>query len=235
MIFSSHDYYVLHRLFELDGYAGYKPYVRELPNGDGKVDAGKRYLHVALKYDPPAWAVQYLARAHFEACRIAEALRVPAEFYPRVEDGTLRVLEYPAGRMCRCMGLATAPVCPDCGGTSRKTDGIVGAGSAEHTDFDLFTVHCYRSGPGVCWDGQQPRCVRYGADQVPYNLGEIGELIGLGKAPLHRVVPRSEVQHSIVYFAMPSHAARLFGYGDGRHATVGEWLKGRIARSRSYT
>ena len=160
--FTEHDHARLARLFALNGfgdpiYAGYRPTVREAPNGDTKecetckgegwryiapapgeapsgeaecpachgtgrvpnVDAGKRYLHVALKYNPPAWAVEYLARAHFEACRVATALGVPPEFRPHEADATLRVLEYPAG-----------------------------AGSVEHTDFDLFTILCWRSTPG---------------------------------------------------------------------------------------
>lgn len=69
-----------------------------------------------------------------------------------------------------------------------------------------------------------------------YNLGEIGELIGLGKAPLHSVVPQPVSQYSIVYFAMPAHSAQ-FNTVDGgvlQRGTVGEWLKERIARSRTY-
>lgn len=115
MIFNGADFATLAQLFDRPGYAGYKPDVVESPNGDGNLDAGKRYLHVALKYDPPAWALWFLARAHWEACRVAEALGVPAEYYPRIADGTLRVLEYP-----------------------------VDAGSAMHTDMSLFTVKCFR-------------------------------------------------------------------------------------------
>ena len=66
MIFNSHDYDLLARLFRPEcAYSGYKPDTREVPNGDGKVDAEKRYLHVALKYSPPDWAMWYLARAHY--------------------------------------------------------------------------------------------------------------------------------------------------------------------------
>jgi hypothetical protein len=88
-LFDHYDHGALSGLFEPGAkYAGYKPAVLEAPNGDGKIDLEKRYLHVALKYDPPEWARWYLARAHFEACRIAEAMNVPAEFYPKVENGT---------------------------------------------------------------------------------------------------------------------------------------------------
>jgi isopenicillin N synthase-like dioxygenase len=224
-------------------YAGYKPETREAPNGDTKaclscsapwnvaedctachgtgrvpnVDAGKRYLHVALKYTPPAWALTYLARAHFEACRVAEALDVPAEFYPRVADGTLRVLEYPAG-----------------------------AGTAEHTDFDMFTILCWRSTPDDLerdyWPsdaGPGENSPRDDAESLSpgLHIGELGELVGLGPATPHRVPARPYAQKSIVYFAMPDHGARLPWRESECPSvrdvpTVGEWLKERVARSR---
>jgi hypothetical protein len=117
VIFTHADYQMLHTLFSAD-YKGYRPTVRELPNGDGVVDADKRYLHVALKYDPPAWARSFLYAAHDEAVAYADKLGVPTEFWPDLSAGALRVLEYP-----------------------------IGAGSAMHTDFDLLTTLCYRSTP----------------------------------------------------------------------------------------
>lgn len=200
-LFNGYDHYQLSLLFRREHrYAGYKPDVLEAPNGDGKVDAEKRYLHVALKYAPPEWAVEYLARAHFAACQIAEALNVPDVFYPRVQDGTLRVIEYP-----------------------------VGAGSAEHTDFDLFTVHCYRSTPAdfVRLDDVDPRAEAVDPD---VHLGEIAEAIGVGTATRHRVPARSYTQSAIVYFAMPSLVAKL-----PSGETVLEWLQERkTGRSRVY-
>lgn len=205
MIFNATHHAELASLFRGndDGvpYAGYKPDVLEAPNGDGKIDATKRYLHVALKYDPPDWARWYLARAHFEACRIAEAIGVPAEFYPKVENGTLRVLEYPAG-----------------------------AGSAEHTDFDLFTVHCYRSTPEdfVIVDG--PKRPTQATDIDPQvHFGDIGQEIGLGPATRHGVPERPYPQKAIVYFAMPANGARM---PDGSRAI--DWIADRYARSRVY-
>lgn len=189
MIFNAMDYASLAGLFGRPGYRGYKPSVVEAPNGDGKLDAGKRYLHVAAKYDPPEYALYYLARAHWEACRIGEGMGIPDAFMPRVADGTLRVLDYPAG-----------------------------AGSAEHTDMDLFTLTCFR----------EPEAGGLIVDMAgPVYIGELGERVGLGKATPHRVEPLDRPQHSIVYFAMPSHHAIL---SDGR--TVGTWLQERIARSR---
>jgi hypothetical protein len=197
VIFNAFHYASLASLFRKPAYAGYRPEIVEAPNGDGKIDAKKRYLHIALKYDPPPWAVTRLARAHFEACRIAEALGVPAEFYPKVENGTLRVLDYPAG-----------------------------AGSAEHTDFDLFTVHCYRNSPEdfVRLDPVDPRAE---AVDPAVHIGEIGEFVRLGKATRHYVPERPHPQYAIVYFAMPAQDAVL---PSGQ--TVRDWVAERTARSR---
>jgi hypothetical protein len=197
-LFTVADHTLLCGLFN-PFYAGYKPNTLEAPNGDGKVDATKRYLHVALKYDPPAWARAYLARAHFEACRIAEAVNVPAAFYPKVENGTLRVLEYP-----------------------------VGSGSAEHTDFDLFTVHCYRSSPQdfVKLDAVDHRAAAVDPD---VHFGDIGEAIGLGRATRHMVPARDYAQRAIVYFAMPANGA-IMPSGE----TAINWIADRYARSRVY-
>lgn len=210
-----------------NGWPGYKPSVREVPNGDGRVDAGKRYAHVALKYlaQIPESCLRshleaLLARAHFFACRVAEALNVPAEFYPRVADGTLRIVEYPAG-----------------------------VGGEEHTDMDLFTVPCYRS------DASALKVERnYVRDRLAdalalcpgLHVGEIGQLVGLGPANVHYVEPRPVPQRSIVYFAMPNHVARLpvdlctcprpdwhgHTWKCVAGKTVGEWLTERYARSR---
>lgn len=203
-IFTAQDYADLARLFKEPGYKGYKPEVLEAPNGDGKVDVSKRYLHVALKYDPPEWAMRLLARAHHEACRIAEAMRVPDAFYPRVQDGTLRVLDYPAG-----------------------------AGSAEHTDFDLFTVHCFRTTPEdfvILADPCDAPALKAGRALNPgLHLGQLSEEIGLGPATRHLVPAQPYEQRSIVYFAMPALNARL-----RNGLEVREWLAERYSRSRVY-
>ena len=205
-LFNASDWNCLSSLFGPE-YAGYKPNVLEAPNGDGKIDAQKRYLHVALKYNPPSWAKAYLARAHFEACRIAEAIGVPEAYYPKVENGTLRVLEYPPG-----------------------------AGSAEHTDFDLFTVHCYRSTPDdfVQLEDRQPNMSpisRRGAYELDpdVHFGDIGQEIGLGPATRHMVPERPYAQQAIVYFAMPANDARM---PNGARAI--DWIADRYARSRVY-
>lgn len=114
-LFDADDFRLLSSLFD-GGYRGYRPEVIEAPNGDGKLDAAKRYLHVATKYDPPTWAFQYLLVAFMEAEDIARRLDVPKQFWPDIDACALRVLEYPPG-----------------------------ADSAEHTDFDLFTFNAYRN------------------------------------------------------------------------------------------
>jgi hypothetical protein len=109
----------------------------------------------------------------------------------------LRVLEYPAG-----------------------------AGSAWHTDFDLFTVNLWRS---------HPELMRQEDDWCPKGV-HFGELFTLlvdknRKATGHYVESHpTERQRSVVFFALPSHKRRLPGGG-----TVGTWLEERIARSRTKT
>jgi hypothetical protein len=186
-LFNADDFARLRTLFD-GSYAGYKPNVIEAPNGDGKLDVQKRYLHVATKYDPPEWAREYLQRAYQRACHHAALdLHVPHPFWPDLDACALRVLEYPPG-----------------------------ADSAEHTDFDLFTFNAYRNTQDVVGD-----------DGTGLFIGEIGEMIGLGKATPHSVPARPYEQHSIVFFALPSHDAVL-----PTGQTVGEWLKERMARSR---
>jgi len=204
----------LARLFDTPGYAGYKPDQGESPNSDGKVDIGKRYLHVAPKYNPPLWAQNYVAAAHYEACRIAEKLKVPDAFYPRHENSTLRVLDYPAG-----------------------------TGTVEHTDFDLFTVNLWRSTPED-HEQHEVRThdgARWWTSGTPsHHTGRIGTLVGMGDASPHRVPARDYPQRAIVYFAMPAMAAAfpcvVFERdADGNSVpcrTVKEWLAVVYSQSR---
>lgn len=219
--FEAHDFDSLATLYRTS-YAGYKPNVFELADGKTR-DAGKRYLHVALKYDPPNWAVRYLARAHFHACRVAEALGVPPAWMPAVENATLRVLEYPPG-----------------------------AGTAEHTDFNLFTIVCWRSHPADLELGRaatrdvmgHSSAARRAAEALApgLHIGELGERCGLGPATPHRVPARPYTQKSIVYFASPAMGTPLprpeyFPNTPERPAhwvtTTGAWQIERVARSRA--
>jgi hypothetical protein len=214
-IFTRTDFDDLSTLFDPEArYKGYKPAVRERPNGDTNVDTDKRFLHVALKYDPPEWAVRLLARAHFEACRVVEGLGVcPHAAYPKIENGTLRVLEYPEG-----------------------------AGTAEHRDFDLLTVTMYRDKPNDIEQKPLPQG-GWTRGIPPYHMGELGQIFGLGPAALHRVPGRPYVQRAIVYFASPGmHTAlpepitfpAVEGFDEVTVTTTGQWQIERTNRSRVY-
>ncbi len=308
-LFTEQDHARLATLFDgrlADGitaagpYAGYRPEVREAPNGDTKLatctacngtgnqhritlcskcdgvghvnvpnvdagSAGKRFLHVALKYNPPAWAEAYLARAHWEASKVAQALGVRKEYFPMPADGTLRVLEYPsAGHDCtpvvggihdgleKCLycGAVWGPYVGNVCGSAVCPVLAPGAGTVEHTDFDLFTIVLWRSHPadllrdlvpGGAIPGGHERRAHAEALSPGLHIGELGELVGLGPATPHRVPARPYAQKSIVYFAIPDHAATLpepytFPGRDGRGPvtvySVGGWLRERIARSR---
>lgn len=203
MILNHYDYQNLHAMVFQPDYPGYKPRVFEAPNGDGRLDTGKRYAHVSQKYVHPHYATQQYLRcvydqAFYEACRVADELKVPLSYWPERAHSALRVLEYPFG-----------------------------AGSEQHTDFDLFTILCYRNGPGLVRD--DPTVETLDAVSPELHIGELGELCGLGPATPHRVEPRydGEVQKSVVFFAVPDYFAPL---PSGQ--TVGDWMAERKSRSR---
>lgn len=224
--FDADDYTLLHSLVFRGDYPGYKPTVTEIPNGDGKADADKRYAHVALKY-LPGWGtsaerqflIGFLYAAHLVAEAVADAMGVPAPFRPDIRYGALRVLEYPPGAV-----------------------------SHEHTDFDLFTLALYRDRPECFQRSIDHRAFSF--DQADafsracelntgLHLGELGEAIGLGPATLHSVTASPETQHSIVYFAIPDHDAILPPHDGGplgfrvSNCSVRSWLNERMARSRT--
>lgn len=219
-------------VFRLDAdgkptYPGYRPEVKELPNGDGKVDADKRFAHVARKYlnqwadhieqMHDRWQAQsdwdelddaYI-NAHTLATLVASKLQVPQAFMPERKYGALRILEYPPQ-----------------------------ATSNLHTDFDLFTLMIYRDQPECFVAHELPGRERQTVAQqarlrearklnAQLHIGELGELIGLGPATPHEVIASDKPQHAIVYFAIPDHAAVL-----PTGQTVGEWLSERMSRSR---
>jgi hypothetical protein len=228
-MFDSTAYVHLHSLVFRGDYPGYTPAVVELPNGDGKADVDKRYAHVSLK-NLANWGngqermilLRALFIAHSMAEQVADVLQVPKAFRPDIRYGALRVLEYP-----------------------------VGAISHRHKDFDLFTLHCYRSHPDQFEiHDPGPTTQTYAAlarrrearDLNPgLHIGELGECVGLGPASPHEVTATNEVQHSIVYFAIPDWAAELPAAEAARLqttpcdlVTVKDWLNERMARSRSY-
>lgn len=196
-LFTASDYDALAAIVFRPDYPGFATArgVVEAPGGRShERDTEKRYSHVATKYlanetRPRRKMLEaYLEEAWSRALSICDNVfgEQPEGFYPSWQHGCLRVLEYPAD-----------------------------AGSAEHTDFDLFTINCYRntSNPGL------------GTEEV--HMGELGEMLGLGRARRHSVLPSEHTQHSVVYFAVPDHAAVLPG-----GTTVGAWIEERKERSR---
>lgn len=182
MIFTESDYDTLAAIVFRPDYPG-NPASRgvvEAPNGDSRVDAQKRYSHVAMKYLDGGPQTHHLTlqdfillhsaheKAFLQARRIAAQLNVSFGFLPHSQFGALRVLEYPEG-----------------------------VGGHVHTDFDLFAVNLWRNVPNPGLGGSK------------YHIGEIGELVGLGPAEPHYVAPLPVVQKSLVYFCIPSHDAIL--------------------------
>lgn len=173
-------------------FSGFTPAIAEAPNGDGKVDAQKRYAHLNRRTLPSA---PFAALADlFDSCMAlalehARTMNIPRELMPSAEDSTLRLLEYPPG-----------------------------ATSAEHTDFDLFTINLYRSHEDLI------------VPKMPIHFGELAEIVSGGwlKAVSHHVKAHpTQTQRSAVFFAMPPLAATL-----PTGITVREWVTERKARSR---
>lgn len=227
-MFTAHDYRILSDLVFRENYPGYRPNVVESPNGDGKWDGEKRYAHIADKYLKSAWdklghikdwndesvkehaclttLSEYMNKAHVKALEVAVELGVPKAMWPNYKASAMRVLEYPPGSV-----------------------------SHEHTDFDLFTLMCYRNIPeDFRYTGQISEQLQL-ANQLnrQIHFGEILELVNSNFTPTgHKVIEDAmgRTQYSIVYFALPSHDAVL---PDGQ--TVGEWLEERYSRSRKET
>ncbi len=237
-LFNASDYATIHSLVFRDDYPGYKPNVVESPNGDGKLDSLKRYAHVAEKYLAPKGPdtygedvyfthherdfclSQYLDRAHLLSLEVAISIGVPREFWPVRKYGALRVLEYG----------------PD-------------AVTNPHTDFDLFTLMCYRNLPEYFkyLDNQAKDAHVIGSRKradtlktaqklnAQVHFGELLELLDqqdpsnkVWKATNHEVVASGgPSQFSIVYFSIPDHGAVL-----PNGVTVEDWLQERLSRSR---
>lgn len=227
-MFDQDAYQLLHSLVFRGDFPGYKPEVVEIPNGDGKADAEKRYAHISLK-NLANWGtgqermimLRALFAMHSLAEQCADELQVPQAYRPDIRYGALRVLEYP-----------------------------VGAISNRHEDFDLFTLHCYRSHPAQFEIHEAPaeanplaveRALRLGNARginPGLHIGQLGEAVGLGPASPHEVTATNEVQHAIVYFAIPDWDAMLPneckpGRPGARPHSVKEWLNERMARSRT--
>jgi len=216
-MFTSEDYRILHKIVFNDNYPGYRPNVIESPNGDGVKDTQKRYAHVSQKYldnnrhqSAQGWIKKtiilerYLEKAHNLALDTAVQLGISPQFWPDIRYSALRVLEYPPG-----------------------------AGSAAHTDFDLFTLNLYRNLPNKLLKTKEI-VVGEGVLPLGVHAGELLQLLmtkgnfSIHATP-HKVIPSelNNYQYSIVYFAIPDHAAVL-----PSGETVGQWIEERLKRSR---
>lgn len=238
--FTASDYARISALVFQPDYPGFTPGVVESPNGDGKLDTEKRYAHVAEKYlitkrtiSRGQWVPDlehnnrvdilngYLDRAHNLALEVAIAIGVPKPFWPSRKYSALRVLEYGP----------TAVTHP-------------------HTDFDLFTLMCYRNQErffrflpsGNEATEQSVRWYRHDLSERVSKLNSqihFGELIELldpaenlkdkiWRADKHEVVASNGPwQYSCVFFAVPDHEAAL-----PSGMTVGDWMDERKKRSR---
>jgi hypothetical protein len=191
----------------------------------------KRYAHIAEKYLNQEKNLEgyidleyYLDRAHSVAMEVAIAIGVPRPFWPVRKYGALRVLEY---------------------GPTAITN--------RHTDFDLFTLMCYRNLPEYFQnidtfgfkndDTMQDRVARIAqvsdSNRLKSKASELNTQIHFGEileevdnktfvATPHEVIASNGPwQYSVVYFAIPDHSAVL-----PSGVTVGKWLEERISRSR---
>jgi isopenicillin N synthase-like dioxygenase len=203
----------LHEIVFSGYYPGYIPEVTEAPHGDGNWDEGKRYAHIALKYlatyDDQGADEMYRMLGEWtrDARMVAATVGLPPEFWPTIEDANIRLLEY-------------AP----------------GAGSAPHTDFDLFTLPMWRNLKSH-FRYTEPACADPILDEVcDYAPGiHFGELMPIinpkaFKATEHKVLASSRWQYSMVYFAMPPLQETL-----PSGLKVADWLAERKQRSRKYT
>lgn len=204
MIFTAFDYAALAALVFRPDYPGNATArgVVEAPNGDPAArDTQKRYAHVADKY-LQGWDEQgdlWSGRRRYLETMLE---RASAAAWRAARDLGVPEVFWPSFQHGALRVL--------------EYPANVGA-SAVHTDFDLFTLNLYRSvpNPGL---GDPPE---------PYHIGEISELVGLGPARPHHVDPLPVAQYSLVYFAIPDHAAVL-----PSGETVGNWIAERIKRSR---
>lgn len=218
MMFTHQDYQELlinsfHR-----HWPGFKPDIIEAPHGDGRVDAHKRYAHVnprylneALNAKLPSYAhvrrlTDYWLTAFGHAQRVHRLLGLPHTLRPG-RDSTLRVLHYPPG-----------------------------VGGEEHTDFDMFTLLCYRNpraglvmhAPPITLPQNSRATYSVLESECPgLHLGELYTKVTGQAATPHRVKPLPDAQHSVVFFAVPDHSAKLPG-----GITVGDWINERKERSR---
>lgn len=169
MIFDALTYAKLAEVMFHPRWPGLPRDTKEAPNGDGNVDIDKRYSHAAMKYfrdiDVTSPQSQFVVGCWRAA--FERACVVAIEYglpLPSTEDSTLRILDYPPG-----------------------------AKGHKHTDFDLFTINCFRNRANE------------GLPAGEVHWGEIAGMYGPNCAATeHDIHPDDAHQYSIVFFAMPS-------------------------------
>jgi hypothetical protein len=196
-LFTAQDYARLSSLCFRPDYPGYTPGVVEAPDGLAE------YVDTGKRYAHVA--TKYLP---WEPDSAGVTLNVARRFYlerawfeARCVAASLSVPQafFPSLQHSALRVLQYAP----------------GTGGHLHTDISLFTLNLYRSTPNP------------GLGGAAYHIGKLGELLGLGPAEPHRVYPLPVQQDSIVFFAIPYHAAHL---PDG--GTVGAWIAEQMKTMR---
>jgi len=212
------DYEYLAAAMFNSSWPGYKPEGAEAHPLSGAVDRGKRYAHLHAKYlarvpeNYPRTTLRTLETLLLlctgEARQTAFRLGLPEHLWPDPRYSTVRILEYPAM-----------------------------AGSAEHTDQDLFTFHLWRDPMPGGFERRRATLQELSLGAAHHedldkaypglHLGEMAEIAGFGAATPHCVSPLPLRQRSIVFFAIPDLEAELLP-----GMKVGPWLENRMARAR---
>jgi isopenicillin N synthase-like dioxygenase len=145
----------------------------------------------------------YVEIAHDKAVEVAVLLGIPRKFWPHIDSGILRVLEYPP-ETC----------------------------NPKHTDYDLFTLMCYRNLPDKFrYVGEQSKEALEIANTLNKQI-HFGRLLNTATQGLYEGTPHEVIidadkrtQYSIVYFANPDPKTVL-----PNGSTVESWIKNKVKR-----
>jgi hypothetical protein len=208
-MFTTDQYKQISDIVLQENYPGYHPPINAC--SDCTTDIGRSYAYVSERYIsgiPQADVLRgYINTAHAIAMKIAIAIGIPVRFWPKRENGALRVLTYPPGAITNT-----------------------------HTDYHLITLMCYRNiyeDFRYSGYGDDYWCPELDIANKINKLTQFGELLEIInpklKATPHEVTvdPLERTQHSIVHFSTPDRREIL-----PNNVTVGDWIKVRFERSR---
>lgn len=204
-MFTASDYARISNIAFTETYRGYMQNTREgeqrhissvMYNLLDKPDIGISQSEVSI-------LKSYVKIAHERAVEVAVLLGIPRIFWPHIDSGILRVLEYPP-ETC----------------------------NPKHIDYDLFTLMCYRNLPdNFRYVGEQSKDALEIANTLNKQF-HFGRLIstackGMYHATSHEVIvdASQRTQYSIVYFANP-HFDAVLPNGN----TVGTWVRNKMNR-----